>query len=105
MHEFGDESYLQVLAQLVNKEKPISHRITAMYLLYSLYVKQPLGESHRHRLEFKISVTLDQLLEMRVFINESKANYLDIAYISYKAIDFVYYRNESIGPSNTRSVN
>ncbi len=110
MHEFIDECFLQVLAQLVNKERPMSHRMAAMYLLYSLYVKQPFDESHRHRFEFKIRITLDQLLEIRVFINECKVNnYLDVVYIWYKllaikAIHFVYYRYEGIGPSNTRSV-
>jgi hypothetical protein len=110
MHEFIDECFLQVLAQLVNKERPMSHRMAAMYLLYSLYVKQPFDESHRHRFEFKIRITLNQLLEIRVFINECKVNnYLDVVYIWYKllaikAIHFVYYRYEGIGPSNTRSV-
>ncbi len=105
-HEFSNESFLQVLAQLVNEEKPMFDRTAAVYLSRSLNVKQSLDESHRHRLEFKINVTLGQLLEMRLLINECKANnYLDVAYVWCKAIHFVYYRNESIGASNTLSAN
>ena len=110
MHEFIDECYLEALSQLVNKDKRVSHRICSLYLLYALYVKQPLDQSLKSRFDVKIRITLDQLTTIRQFIDYCKQNRLiDVCFIWYKlvisGIDFVYYRYSSLGPSNTRSVN
>jgi hypothetical protein len=110
MHEFIDECYLEVLSQLVNKEKSISHRISSIYLLYALYVKQPLDQSLKTRFDVKIRITLDQLIIIREFIALCKRNkHLDVCYVWFKlvsiGVDLVYYRYSSVGPSNTRSVN
>lgn len=108
MHEFIDECYLQVLSHVVNKEKDVFHRMGALFALYCLYVKQPLDESYGQRLDFKIRITLDQLIAIRELVNECKANrYIDVCYVWYKLVSigvhFVHYRYEGIGPSNTRS--
>ena len=110
MHEFIDESYLQVLSHLVNKENSLSHRICSIYLLYALYVKQPLDQSLKTRFDVKIRITLDQLIAIRELIGFCQRNeHLDVCYIWYKlvsiGVDLVYYRYSSVGPSNTRSVN
>ncbi|XP_054166087.1 uncharacterized protein LOC128963600 [Oppia nitens] len=109
MHEFIDEIYLEVLSQLVNKDKLMSHRICSVYLLYALYVKQPFTQSLKIRFDIKVRITLDQLKIIREFIDKCKhKGYLDVCYIWYKllsiGVNFVYYRYQSIGPSNTRSV-
>lgn len=110
MHEFIDECFLEVLSQLVNKDKSLSHRICSLYLLYALYVKEPLDQSMKTRFDVKVRITLDQLKIVREFIEHCKVNqFLDACFVWYKLVaiglHFVYYRYSSLGPSNTRSVN
>ncbi|CAG2100451.1 unnamed protein product [Medioppia subpectinata] len=110
MHEFIDEIFLEVLSQLVNRERPLCQRIGSLYLLYALYVKQPLDQTLKTRFDIKVRITLDQLKIIREFVAKCKANrILDVVYVWYKllttGVHFVFFRYQCSGPSNTRSNN
>ena len=99
-----------MLSQLVNKDKPLSHRVCSLYLLYALYMKQPLDQSMKSRFDVKVRITLDQLIIIREFVEQCKLKDLkEVCFIWYKlvaiGVHFVNYRYSSLGPSNTRSVN
>ena len=88
LREFIEEMYLVVLPNVCS-QYPFERRVCALYLLYSLFVKQP------QNLCVKIRVNFPYLQEIRQLIQKSKQlEQLDVCFVWYKlwslgAIDLV----------------
>jgi len=91
LREFIDEIYLEVLPNC-SRDKPFERRVASLYLLYSLFVKQPQNKAIQ-----KIRINYYYLSEMRELVDKSKQlDQLDVCYIWYKllslkAIDLEIY--------------
>ena len=105
LREFVDEIYLEVLP-FVGTEYPFARRVCALYLLYSLFVKQPI-------ICQKIRINFQYLDQIRELIKRCKElEQLDVCFIWYKllslgAIDLVHV-SRLMGPyfiRNRRSTN
>ncbi len=61
LREFVDEIFLEVLPHICS-EYPLERRVCALYLLYSLFVKQP-KISHKIRLNFQYLEQIRDLIK------------------------------------------
>jgi hypothetical protein len=100
LREFVDEIYLEVLPNVCS-EYPLERRVCALYLLYSLFVKQPI-------ICQKIRINFQYLEQIRELIQKCKQlSQLDVCYVWYKllslgAIDLVHV-SRLMGPSYIRN--
>mgnify|MGYP002715459373 FL=1 len=104
LHEFIDECFIICLSQM-NQDKPLERRIAGLYLLYSMYVKQPLNEQRTQQLDIKIRMTQDDLFNARQLYSDCKENgqtnvcFLWFKLLSIGAIHFVFANRQNYGPS------
>ena len=105
LREFVDEIYLEVLP-FVASEYPLARRVCALYMLFSLYAKQPI-------ICQKIRINFQYLAQIRELIQRCKQlEQLEIPFLWYKllslgAIDLVHV-SRLMGPyfiRNMRSTN
>jgi hypothetical protein len=103
LREFIDEIYLEVLPNC-SRDKPFERRVASLYLLYSLFVKQPQNKTIQQR----IRINYYYLSEIRELVEKSKQlDQLEVCYIWYKllslkAIDFVHV-SRLMGPYYIRN--
>ncbi|CAG2169696.1 unnamed protein product [Oppiella nova] len=85
LREFVDEIYLEVLPN-VAEDHPLDRRVCALYLLYSLFQKQPkLSDKVRDRQ--KIRINFSYLEQIRDLIERCKRlEQLDVCYVWYKLL-------------------
>ena len=101
LREFVDEIYLEVLP-FVGSEHAFPRRVFALYLLYSLFVKQP-------NIRQKIRINFQYLEEIRELIQKCKeTEQLDVCFVWYKllslgAIDLVHV-SRLMGPYFIRNL-
>ncbi|CAG2114923.1 unnamed protein product [Medioppia subpectinata] len=94
MREFVDEMYLEVLPNVAEDHR-LERRVCALYLLYSLYSKQPKLDGQMAAPQ-KIRINFAYLQQMRDLIETCKQlDQLDVCYVWYKlvsmgAIHFVH---------------
>ena len=91
LREFVDEIYLLVLP-FVGSEYPLERRVFALYLLYSLFVKQPKSISQKLRINFSYLQQIRELIQICKQLEQ-----LDVVFVWYKlwslgAIDVVLVR-------------
>ena len=104
LHEFIDECFIICLSQM-NQDKPLERRIAGLYLLYSMYVKQPLNEQRTQQLDIKIRMTQDDLFNARQLYSDChNAGLKNICFFWFKllsigAIHFVFANRQNYGPS------
>ena len=109
LHEFIDECFIICLSQM-NQDKPLERRIAGLYLLYSMYAKQPLNEQQTQQLDVKIRMTQDDLFNARQLYSDCKENgqtnvcFLWFKLLSIGAIHFVFANRQNYGPSDTVSL-
>ena len=80
LREFVEEIYLLVLPN-VCIEYPYERRVSALYLLYSLFVKQPKNICQKIRIN---SLYLDQFRELIQISKQS--DQLDVCFVWYKIV-------------------
>ena len=91
----------------MSQDKPLERRIAGLYLLYSMYVKQPLNEQRTQQLDIKIRMTQDDLLNTRQLYSYCEKNgltnvcFLWLKLLSIGAIHFVFANRQNYGPSDT----
>ena len=104
LHEFIDECFIICLSQM-NQDKPLERRIAGLYLLYSMYVKQPLNEQRTQQLDIKIRMTQDDLFNARQLYSDChNAGLKNVCFFWFKllsigAIHFVFANRQNYGPS------
>ena len=98
----------------MSQDKSLERRIAGLYLLYSMYVKQPLNEQQTQQLDVKIRVTQDDLFNTRQLYSDCAKNGLtNVCFLWFKllsigAIHFVFVNRQNYGPSyivNSRLIN
>ena len=104
LHEFIDECFIICLSQM-SQNKPLERRIAGLYLLYSMYVKQPLNEQQTQQLDIKIRMTQDDLFNARQLYSDChNAGLKNVCFFWFKllsigAIHFVFANRQNYGPS------
>ena len=104
LHEFIDECFIICLSQM-SQDKSLERRIAGLYLLYSMYVKQPLNEHRTQQLDIKIRMTQDDLFNARQLYSDChSAGLKNICFLWFKllsigAIHFVFANRQNYGPS------
>lgn len=107
MHEFIDECYSLILTQ-VTSDKPLNRRIAALYLLYGMYMKQPLDEQLKNKLDVKIRLNFNHLAALRELFNQCNAQkiyqpcYIWYRLLAFKAYHFVFHEKQNFGPHYSR---
>lgn len=110
MQEFIEEMFADLLTQTAPQE-PFGRRVAILYMLYSLFVKQPSINS----LQVRIRLTFSKYEELKKLVSEAKElEQFDVCFVWYKllavgGIEFVaaprrcgpyYIKNNKITPDH-----